>query len=174
MRKGQRIAFFEIAVTSAVAALSVDCSRTDTSDRAPSTIERPATLAAPDSLPNIATFDAAPVASADAYRRRAYTRGRAKITVTVGRFEVDDRGYERWVRQSREAYPQADLGLPPELANGFYECSGSEPPACNLLIQLRAGTHIEIRGDGTATRADVDAVAAGLPLRMLAGSGIER
>jgi hypothetical protein len=35
------------------------------------------------------------------------------------------------------------------------------------LIQLRAGAHIEIRGDGTASRDDLDAVARGLSLRAL-------
>ncbi len=154
------------ATTVAGLVLTLGCTRgADTSEREASTAKPPA--AALDALPDIATFAAAPAVSGDGYRRRAYTRGRAKITVTIGRFEVDDRGYERWVGQSREAYPQADLGMPQELGNGFYECSGSEPPACNLLIQLRAGTHIEIRGDGTATRADVDDIAAGLPLRVL-------
>jgi hypothetical protein len=88
--------------------------------------------------------------------------------VTIGQFKVDARGYERWLQQSREAYPQADLGLPENLANGFYECAGGDPPACNLLVQLRAGTHIEIRDDGSATRADVNDIATGLPLRALA------
>jgi hypothetical protein len=163
---------FPTAMTVAGLALSLGCTRgRETSEREASA---PAAVAALDSLPDIATFSAAPIASGEAYRRREYRRGRAKITVTVGRFEVDDRGYERWVRQSREAYPQADLGLPPELANGFYECAGSEPAACNLLIQLRAGTHIEIRGDGTATRADVDDIAAGMPLRILAMFGRDR
>jgi hypothetical protein len=100
-------------------------------------------------------------------------RGHAKITVTIGQFKVDERGYERWLQQSREAYPQADLGLPEKLANGFYECAEGDRPACNLLVQLRAGAHIEIRGDGTATRADVDDVAAGLPLRAMATTPVD-
>jgi hypothetical protein len=119
-------------------------------------------------LPEIAGFAASPVSRGDDWFRRTYTRRYARITVTIGQFKMDDLGYERWVRQSHEAYPQADLGLPETLANGFYECAGSDPPACNLLIQLRAGAHLEIRGDGTSRRADVDDIAAGLPLRALA------
>jgi hypothetical protein len=126
----------------------------------------------PQALPEIAGFTASPLSRGDDWFRRTYARQRTRITVTIGLFEVDDGGFERWVQQSRP-YPQADLGLPEHLANGFYEYAGGDPPACNLLVQLRAGAHIEIRGDPTATRAEVDDIAAGLPLGALATAPVD-
>ncbi len=118
-------------------------------------------------LPNIATFAGSPVVSEGQFVRRTYARGSASVTVTIGRFALDARGYEEWVKQS-ESYPQAKLDLAPWSGNGFYECAADDARACNLLIQLRAGRHIEIRGGGTATRGDVDDIAASLPLRAMA------
>ena len=56
---------------------------------------------------------------------------------------------------------------PAEDANGFYQCTEPPAPSCDLLIQLRSGVHVEIRGSGTTSRADVDAIARALPLRAL-------
>jgi hypothetical protein len=172
---------FALVVAIAACARPPGATERDSSDRridehsapASATSPRPERPLGPDALPEIAGFTASPVSRGDDWFRRTYARGRARITVTIGQFKVDDLGYERWVRQSRDAYPQADLGLPEKLANGFYECAGGDPPACNLLVQLRSGAHIEIRGDGTAARADVDDIAAGLPLRALATAPVD-
>jgi len=80
--------------------------------------------------------------------------------------------YAGWVRMSA-SFPQAALDLPGTEANGFYQCSDGPPPSCDLLIQLRAGVHIEVRGGGTSSRADVDALARGLRLATLAGPPAE-
>jgi hypothetical protein len=106
----------------------------------------------------------------DRFVRRTYTSGAARITVTLARHTMDDRAYDGWVAMSTANFPQADLGLPAGAANGFYQCSGGAPETCDLLIQLRVGVHVEIRGGGTSSRAQVDAIRRGLPLPALAGS----
>jgi hypothetical protein len=124
-----------------------------------------------DPLPaRIDGFAAGPLVRDEAATRRSYTRGGTRIEVTLARFPMTAEQYRDWVRTSTEGFPQATLEVPPEEANGFYQCAPGDPPRCNLLVQLRAGYHIEIRGGGTSTRADVDAVARGLPLRALAAS----
>jgi hypothetical protein len=100
--------------------------------------------------------------------RRTYTRGGARVTVTLARYAMSSDQYDEWVRTSVAGYAQAALDVPPGSGNGFYQCAEQAPSKCDLLIQLRAGAHLEVRGDGAATRADVDAVARGLPLRALA------
>jgi hypothetical protein len=65
---------------------------------------------------------------------------------------------------SRDGYPQAVLAAPPGDANGFYQCTAEPPRSCDLLIQMRSGVHLELRGGGTSSRADVDALAGALPL----------
>jgi hypothetical protein len=154
------------------AATSVLVDRTDVpalamaSDAAPST-------ELPDLPDVIATFSGRPPTYGVGFTRRSYSRGSATVTVTLARFEIDEMGYARWVRQSEDGYPQATLDVPPSAGNGFYECADNGSTACDLLIQLRSGFHLEIRRDATATRADVDAVASGLPLRVLAHGGDE-
>ena len=81
--------------------------------------------------------------------------------------------YASWVKLSTASFPQAALDLPAGEANGFYQCGDGPPPSCDLLIQLRAGVHIEVRGGGTSSRSDVDALARGLSLATLAGRPAE-
>lgn len=97
--------------------------------------------------------------------RRSYTRGAVRITVTLARFPMTGEEYDLWVKTSVAGYPQATLDLPTVAGNGFYQCAEGPSASCDLLVQLRSGVHLEIRGDGTSSRADVDAIARGLPLR---------
>jgi hypothetical protein len=113
----------------------------------------------------IAGFAAGPLEHAPTHLRRTYVRGAARIDVTLARYPMDAEAYQSWVKMSAEGFPQAALGLPDGDGNGFYQCSAGPPERCDLLIQLRAGVHIEIRGGGTATRADLDTIRQGLPLR---------
>lgn len=101
---------------------------------------------------------------ADTYTRRTYSRGDARVTVTLAKLPMDARGYERWVEQSTAGYPQTAL-VPESAGNGFYECVDVAATRCNLLVQMRDGRHFEIRGEGAATRADVDTIARGIPMR---------
>ena len=87
----------------------------------------------------------------------------------MAHFPMNDVEYARWVETSRGAFPQASLDAPPDEANGFYQCADGPDPTCSLLVQLRSGVHVEIRSSGDARRGDLDLVAAGLPLRALAG-----
>lgn len=103
-----------------------------------------------------------------AFARRTYARGGAHVTMTLARYPITARQYDDWVQMSTAGYPQATLDVPPGSGNGFYQCTPGATSHCNLLIQLRAGAHIEIRGDRTTPRDDIDAVARGLPLRALA------
>jgi hypothetical protein len=114
-------------------------------------------------LPAVAGFTAGPSMPGDGFVRRTYTRGGARVQVTLARMPMSADDYQRWVAASA-AFPQAELGLPPEDANGFYQCTEGSSPSCDLLIQLRAGLHLELRGGGSTSRADVDALARGLPL----------
>jgi hypothetical protein len=116
--------------------------------------------ALPDSAP---PFAAGPLLRAQGYARRTYARAGVPIEVTVAARPVGADEYVQWVGQSR-AYAQATLALPPSEANGFYTCSGA---ACDLHIQLRSGYHVELMGGGRATRADLDALVARLPLQAL-------
>lgn len=99
---------------------------------------------------------------------RVYARGRTRIDVTLARYAMSAAAYDSWVATSIAGFPQAALSLPVEEANGFYQCTTGERPSCDLLVQLRAGVHLEIRGAGTSTRDDVDLIARGLDLRGLA------
>jgi len=58
--------------------------------------------------------------------------------------------------------------LPAEAGNGFYQCAPDRADRCDLLIQLRSGVHLELRGNRDATRANVDAIARGLSLARMA------
>jgi hypothetical protein len=118
-------------------------------------------------LPEVAGFAAGPLTRGAGYVRRSYARGRALIDVTLAQMAISPDDYDRWVAASA-SFPQATLDLPAGQANGFYQCTGGPPESCDLLIQLRAGVHVELRSGGTATRDDVDALARALPLRALA------
>ena len=134
--------------------------------RSTATIAVDAAAAEPDAgdlgLPiQIGAFEGNAPTIADTYTRRTYARGDARVTVTLAKLPMDARGYERWVEQSTSGYPQSTL-IPEEAGNGFYECVDDAGTRCNLLVQMRDGRHFEIRAEGTATRADVDAIASPL------------
>ena len=120
----------------------------------------------PEQIP---PFTASALVRDPAFVRRTYQRGTARISVTLARYPMAPSQYDDWVEMSTAGYPQAALGIPSDSGNGFYQCAAEGRPPCSLLIQLRAGIHIEIRGDGAgATRDDVDRIARGLPLPALA------
>ena len=119
----------------------------------------------PDAIPG---FVAGARQPGDAYLRRTYTAGATRITVTLARHPMDQAAYESWLAMSKAGFPQADLELPAAAGNGFYQCEARLPDSCDLLIQLRSGVHVEIRGGGTSTRRDVDAIRRALPLAALA------
>jgi hypothetical protein len=124
----------------------------------------PKTFDLPDAIPGYVAGAREP---GEGYLRRTYTAGATHITVTLARQAMDRAAYEGWVSMSTAGFPQADLGLPADAANGFYQCDPAAPAHCDLLIQLRSGVHVEIRGAGTSTRNDVDTIRAGLPLAAL-------
>jgi hypothetical protein len=144
-----------------VAASGVGCRRAR-DEQLPAIAE----LSLPDAL---AGFVASPVVAGTGYVRRTYTRGRTRIDVTLARAALPPGGFDSWVTMSRP-FPQAVLDAPAADANGFYQCTEVPTPSCDLLVQLRSGVHLEIRGGGTSARDDVDALAHGLPLRVLAAA----
>jgi hypothetical protein len=113
----------------------------------------------------VSPFAAGPLLIADGYVRRRYQRGAVGAEVTVAPLPDAAGGYEQWVQQSRD-YRQATLPLPADVANGFYTGGGGEGP-CALHIQMRAGFHVEVMGEGQATCADLDQLVARLPLGTL-------
>jgi len=115
-------------------------------------------------LPEVVGFVASAEERTTHYARRVYARGSEAITVTLAWFPLDDTKYAEWVRMSTEAYPQATLDVGPAEGNGFYQCHPDQPDRCDLLIQLRCGPHIEIRGVGTALKAQADQLAKALDL----------
>jgi hypothetical protein len=124
--------------------------------------------AGPSPLPErIGGFVGGPVRSDGAAKHRAYARGDTRVEVTIARLPMTDAEYARWVAMSREGFPQAALDVAPGEANGFYQCADGGERRCSLLVQLRSGVHVEIRGSAGAGRDEVDAIAAGLPLRAL-------
>jgi hypothetical protein len=123
-------------------------------------------LALPDAL---AGFAAGPDTLGPGYVRRTYARGRTLIDVTLAQAPMPPGGFDGWLTMSR-AFPQAVLDAPAAEVNGFYQCTETPAPSCDLLIQMRSGVHVEIRGGGTSSREDVDAIARGLPLRALGAS----
>ena len=137
----------------------------------PSATAPPAT--APLALPDVNGFVSDASSSGAGFVRRTYRRGSARIEVTLARMPMSADDYASWVKTSTASFPQAALDLPADDANGFYQCSDGPPPSCDLLIQLRAGVHIEVRGGGTSSRGDVDALARGLSLATLAGRPAE-
>jgi hypothetical protein len=123
-------------------------------------------LSLPASLSGFAAVT--PPATGPAWVRRSYRRGNTQVEVTLAHTTLPPGGYDAWVTMS-QGYPQAALDAPAADANGFYQCVEFPMSSCDLLIQLRSGVHVELRGNGSSKRPDVDALAAGLPLRALAG-----
>jgi hypothetical protein len=115
-------------------------------------------------LPDVPGFTAAAPEPGAGFVRRTYVRGSARAQVTLARTPLSAEDYQRW-QSASAGFPQADLGVPAADANGFYQCNESAKPSCDLLIQLRSGFHLELRGGGTTSRTDVDALAHGLPLQ---------
>jgi hypothetical protein len=113
-------------------------------------------------------FVATAIEQGAGFVRRVYARGPARITVTLA--ELSGPSLERWIQMSTEAgYPEAMLGAPRDEAWGFYDCSGArEGERCDLHAHTRGRVHIEMESGGTATRADLDALAQGLAIRALA------
>jgi hypothetical protein len=158
-----------VVIAAALGALACPASKTSSST-APEAgpLGRPSAGPAAWDLPNtISSFASEPLTRDPAFVRRTYVRGAARITVTLASFRMTSAQYDEWVLTSKEGYPQATLDVPEGSGNGFYQCAAPDR-GCALLIQLRSGVHIEIRGQGSWTREDVDAIARGLPLRTMA------
>ena len=69
----------------------------------------------------------------------------------------------------RRISPGGRSACPPPTRTASINAATAQPRAAILLIQLRSGFHLELRGGGTTSRADVDALARGLPLRRVGG-----
>lgn len=100
-------------------------------------------------------------ASSDGAAHAVFTRGTARIHVTLAAYPLTDEAWSSWLAASA-SFPQARLPWAADVANGFYQCDEDTPPHCDLLVQLRAGFHLELRGGKTSRRADVDDLCAGL------------
>ncbi len=126
-------------------------------------------------LPNkLGRFIGGPVEAGSDYIRRPYAGMHAQMEVTISdsrspSLKRSPRGEpsDFFLRESA-AYPQMSLDLPKGTGSGFYDCV--ETPAgqrCSGYIMLFDGFHVEVL-NGDATRADIDAMIAVLPLRALA------
>src|SRR5687767_11171701 len=127
--------------------------------RSPPPAPQPSPPAAPKIAPLpevIAGFSAGPLQTEGGAIRRRYTRPGVAITVTLARLPMSGEQYAEWVKTSTGGFPQATLDVADDRGNGFYQCDDRE--RCDLLIQLRSGVHLEIRGGGTSTRDDVNAI----------------
>ena len=121
---------------------------------------------APPALPGeLAGFTASAPQAGPGFVRRTYTQQTIHVDVTLARAPLPPGGFDSWLSMSRAGYPQAALDAPADDANGFYQCAETPRPSCDLLIQLRSGVHLELRGGGSSSRANVDALAHALPLR---------
>ena len=121
-----------------------------------------------------APFVAGAMVRGDGWARRGYSRGELRIDVTVVTRATtpsrSDVGYEEWLRQVA-GYPRATLDVPDGAGIGFYSCDGDgEQARCDLHVQLRNGAHVEVMGNGRASRADLEELAQRLPLRALAAA----
>jgi hypothetical protein len=153
-----------------LAGIAVGCRRPSGPPPSPSSSPSPSPAANGSlALRDVNGFAAGATSRGDGYVRRTYTRGGARIDVTLARMPMSPDDYASWVKMSTASFPQAALELSAADANGFYQCSDRPPPSCDLLIQLRAGLHLELRGGGTSSRDDVDALARGLSLATLGG-----
>jgi hypothetical protein len=126
-------------------------------------------------LPDIPGFTGGPQEAGPGFVRRGYTHGSETTTVTLAQLPMTDAQYEEWLRASTDSFPQADLGIEAGQGNGFYQCAPEDPSRCNLLVQLRCGVHLELRGPTVARRRNADAIAQSLSLpalvRTCAGQG---
>jgi hypothetical protein len=116
-------------------------------------------------LPEVPGFSADLADQTSAYTRRLYRRDGEQVSVTLAPFPMTVDQYREWVRMSTESYSQAALDVDGSEGNGFYQCRDENPDRCDLLIQLRCGLHVEIRGIGTALKAHADLLAKSLDLR---------
>jgi len=130
----------------------------------------PRPLALPEVL---AGFAGGPIAHGPTWVRRHYTRAATHVDATLAMAQQPPGGFDGWLTMSRAGYPQAALAAPPGDVNGFYQCTDGPRSSCDLLIQMRSGVHLELRGDGTSSRADVDALAGALPLSAWGAGRIE-
>lgn len=122
----------------------------------------------PELLPEVKGFTASPVEKQPEFVRRVYTRGPARLSVTLAHDGGTPESFSQWVKMS-QGYPPAALPGAGENGSGFYDCKGEgAAERCDLHAQLRTGYHLEIFTGGTATRADLDALVRGLPLARLA------
>ncbi len=113
-------------------------------------------------LPDIPGFSGGPEERGAGFFRRSYARKAEATTVTLARFPMSAEQYQGWLRMSTAGFPQADLATGSNDGNGFYQCAADDSSRCNLLLQLRCGLHVEIRGQGIARRADADDILRGL------------
>lgn len=121
----------------------------------------------PDQAPPFVA--ATPAQSGAGFFRRSYLRGDERVEVTVARIGGGFQAYQSWVANSL-AYPQVELSLPPDRANGFFTCSDDERPVCDVHIQFRSGFHLEGMGNGHVPKAHLAALLAGLNLAALTES----
>ena len=156
MAIGPRHALFAIALSS--------CSRPSAPAPAPEPAPTPA-------LPDTANgFTAGPITHGDTFERRTYVRGPTHVEVTIAHSSAAVVDLAQWKKMSAD-YPPAPLGIADADGSGFYDCQGSgADERCDLHAQLRSGVHVEMNAAGSATRADLDALVAGLPLAKLAAS----
>jgi len=120
-------------------------------------------------LPDTANgFVAGPATIGDGFVRRMYVRGATHVEITLAHGGSANVDLARWKEMSAD-YPAAPLGIAPTEGSGFYDCQGDgAAERCDLHAQLRSGVHVEMNAGGTATRADLDALVAGLPFAALA------
>jgi len=142
-----------------------------TADAAAPTASAPpaASASLADDLPDVANgFSAGSLERGPGYVRRTYRRDTARISITIG--EMPGLSLERWIQMSASLdYPPAALDAPPDAVSGFWDCAGAkDAERCDLHAHTRGGLHIEVQASGTATRADVGALMAGIPMRAIA------
>jgi hypothetical protein len=112
-------------------------------------------------------FVAGPLTVDPLFVRRSYSRGKARINVTIAVPGATPLRYEDWVQMSASS-PQVRLEIAPNTGAGFYDCaSESKLATCNVHIHLLTGHHVELMGEQNAVRAEFDALLPGLPLRLL-------
>jgi hypothetical protein len=136
--------------------------------RAASGLESSASTRIAEALPEQAgPFTASAMMSDPRFVRRTYSRGAARISVTIAIPDITPLAYEDWVRMSADS-PQVTLNVPANSGAGFYDCAGKDlRGSCNVHIHFRAGYHVELMGEHAAYRAEFDDLLAALPLRRL-------
>jgi hypothetical protein len=124
----------------------------------------------PDRLPPFTATGA--IQSQAGFVRRTYGQGHARVEVTLAHLGPEQVRYDTWLAGSAD-YPQANLPVPASDANGFFTCaSDRQDAACDLHIQLRAGYHVELMGNGRVPRQDLAEMVRHIPLATLAKPGI--